>query len=126
MSNQAKEATYLQRILPAEAFVAMKTGERLNSQMNPLMPLEIVVPVEALRTYVALKGSVVRLRWGMAHEVWHAALMRGVRCVSTVEPCHHACVDSANQSQLSVRVVDVGEDGCRGEVRPVRALISMR
>lgn len=94
--RRKKGLTYLQRIFPTEALIAVQTRERLHSQMDPLMPLEIVIPVEALRALIAFEGAVVCL-WGrMSEEMGHASLMRGVCCVSTVETCHHAWVHAAD------------------------------
>ena len=52
-------STNLERILSREALVAVATWKWLDSQMYPLMSLQIVIAVEALRTLVASEGSVV-------------------------------------------------------------------
>jgi hypothetical protein len=67
----------------------MITRKRLHSQMNPLVPLQVVIPVEALRTLIALERPVVGaglLVRRVAQEVRHA------RCVAAVEARHHARV----------------------------------
>ena len=100
--------TYLERILSREALVAVVAGEGLDSKMDPLVSLQIVVAVEALRALVTLERSVVGGRLlvrRMSHKVRH-----GCR-VPTVEARHHARVDT-DQRQPTVGVLNVGEDGC--------------
>jgi hypothetical protein len=83
-------------------------GERLNSKMDPLVALQIVIAVEALRALVALERPVIGSRLlvrRMPHKVRH-----GCR-VPTVEARHHPRVNT-NQSQPTVRVLNVGEDRC--------------
>ncbi len=57
------DTTYLEGILSREALVAMTTREWLDSQMNSLVSLQVVVPVEALGALVASEGSVVLRVW---------------------------------------------------------------
>jgi len=54
------QSTYLECVFSREALVTMCAGEGLNCQMNSLMTLEIMIPVEALWALVALERSVVR------------------------------------------------------------------
>ena len=80
---------YLESILSREALVAVVAGERLDSKMNPLVALQIVVAVEALRALIAFERPIIRARLlvgRMAEEVRHS------RCVSTVEARHHSWV----------------------------------
>jgi len=60
----------------------MPAGERLYCQVDPFMPLEIVVAIERLRALVTFKWPVVLLRWGRGDEVllsWlRGRLWRGV------------------------------------------------
>lgn len=60
---------HLQRILPREALLAVPARERLHRQMDPLMSLQIMIPVEALRTLIALERPIVLLLRlaGVAH-----------------------------------------------------------
>jgi hypothetical protein len=78
-------------------------GERLDSQMYPLVSLQVVVSVEALRTLVTFKWSIVcrglLVGW-MAKEVRHG------RCVAAVETRHHPRMD-AYQRELTIGVLDV-------------------
>ncbi len=46
---------HLQSVLAREALVAVAARERLHRQMYPLVPLQVVIPVEALRALVALE-----------------------------------------------------------------------
>lgn len=48
---------YLQCVFPREALVTVVAWERLDGEMDSLMPFQVVVPVEALRTLVALEWS---------------------------------------------------------------------
>lgn len=87
----------------------MVAGERLDCQVDPLMSLQIVVSVEALRALVAFEWSVGRswlLVMVVTHEVGHLS------CMSTVEARHHPRM-YADQGKPTVRVLDVGEYWCR-------------
>lgn len=88
--NQTGE-TYLERILTREALVAVAAREWLDCQMNSLMPLQIVISVEALRALVASEWPVVlRIwRWVTVHVVHR-------RSVPTVVPAHHPMRDTAH------------------------------
>jgi len=102
------DKTYLERILPREAFVAVIARERLDSKMDPLVPLQIVIPVEALGALIALERSVVGsglLVLRVAHEMRHSC------GVTAVESWHHRGMAS-NKCQSTVGVLNVGEDRC--------------
>lgn len=58
--TRSQTITYLKSILAREALVTVRAGERLHSQMNSFMALEIVIAVETLGTLVAFKRSVRR------------------------------------------------------------------
>ena len=95
--------TYLQRILSREALVAVGARERLDCQVDPLVSLQIVVAVEALRALIALEWPVGRGRLlvrVVSHEVWHLS------CVPTVESRHHARVHT-DQCKSTVWVLDI-------------------
>jgi hypothetical protein len=81
--------------------------------MYPLMSLQVVISVEALRTLVALERAVVGGRLLVlrvsVHEVWHGC------SVSAVEAWHHGGV-AADERELAVRVLHVREYGCLGGV----------
>ena len=97
---------YLERVLAREALITVTTRERLDGKMYPLMPLQIVIAVEALRTLVAPEWAIilwVRLWWVAIHLVH-------LGCVATVVATHHAVLHAADQSKLSIRVADVGQD----------------
>ena len=66
----------------------MSTGERLHSQVNALVALQVVVTVEALWTLIAFERTVILWRLGLrlclvVHLV-HGCSM------ATVETLHHA------------------------------------
>lgn len=100
--------SYLQCILAGEALVTVTTGEWLDRQMNALVPLEIVVAVEALRALIAFERSVVLRVWLSLGMV--SIHMLHMRCVATVVCRHHRRRHATNQSKLAVRVADVGQD----------------
>jgi hypothetical protein len=56
------EKTHLERVFPREALITMSTREWLHRQVNSLMALEIMIPVEALRALVTLERPIV-MRW---------------------------------------------------------------
>lgn len=99
---------YLKCVLPREALIAVVAREGLDSQMDPLVSLQVVVSIEALWTLVTLEWPVVGgrllMRW-VSKEV-------GYCCgVAAVEAWHHARVHT-NQRKLTVRVLDIGKDRC--------------
>ena len=84
----------------------MITGERLDSQMYPLVSLQVMVPVETLWALVALERSVVRRRLLVG---WVTKKVRHCRGVTAVEARHHSRM-CAYQCKLTVRVLHVGEN----------------
>ena len=56
--KKKERKTYLQSVLPAEALFAVAAWERLDSKVDPLVPLQVVVSVETLRALIALEGTV--------------------------------------------------------------------
>ena len=75
--------TDLEGIFSRETLITMGAGERLHSQMDPLVSFQVVIPVEALGALITLEWPVVRsllLVGRVAEEMRHA------RCVSAVEP----------------------------------------
>lgn len=97
----------LECIFSGEALVAVGAGKGLDGQMDPLVALEIVVAVEALGALITLERPIVGcllLLVGMSQEMGN----RGR--VATVEALHHSRVDPANECQLPVGIVDVGEN----------------
>lgn len=98
--------TNLQRVLARETLIAVPARERLDRQMDPLMPLEVMVAVEALRTLIAAERAVVlraRLRRVVSVQLLH------VRGVPAVEASGHHAVVHADHLEVAVGVVDVGE-----------------
>ena len=122
---------YLERIFPAEALVAVATRERLDRQVDPLVPLQIVVSVEALRALIAFERPVNRLltRLRPVH-VLHVSSVAGVENRSSVvayghvlawrvHARHHRDVHAMGRvlrsCELLNRLVDGGDAGvgCR-------------
>lgn len=62
----------------------MSAGERLDSQMYPLVPFQVMISIEALRTLITLERAVVRdlLLMRMAEEM----SVRHTCCMPAVEP----------------------------------------
>ena len=85
----------------------MTAGEWLDCEMYSLVPLEIVVAVEALWALVALEWTVVGWAWlGMA-----VSIHLHVSCSTTVVSSDHAVVHAAKKSEMIVGVVYVCQDG---------------
>lgn len=88
----------------------MGARERLYSQMNPFVALEIVISVETLRTLVACEGSV---------RGWGRDAMRWVTAVQVLRVGDLTAVESRQQTRLhpthhghrGTRAVDVAHDG---------------
>lgn len=68
----------LQCILARETLVAMRAREWLHRQVNPLMPFQVMVPVEALRALVTFKWPIVS----------GSGCMSGVRRVAPIDLLH--------------------------------------
>lgn len=101
--HEGNTQTYLQCILAREALVAVVARERLDSKMDPLVSLQIMISVETLWALVAFEWPVIccgLLMLGMSHEVWHS------RCVSAIEAGHHARVHTY-QCKLPIGVLDI-------------------
>jgi len=93
----------LERILSRETLVAVIARERLDCQMDPLMTLQVVIPIEALWALITLERSIVRsglLMLRVPHEMRHG------RTMSTVKAGHHRMMDS-NKRKLAIRVLDI-------------------
>ena len=118
------DSTNLEGVLAREALVAMTAWERLDSQVNSLVSLQIMIPVEALWALIASKGSVVLgilLLWVVAVYLMHLGC-----CMATVEAWHDAVWHAAsNQRELSIRVGNVGKHWLvhRVAVRPVLGVL---
>lgn len=78
----------------------MPARKRLHRQVNPLMPLQIMIAIEALRALVALERPVVLRRLLPVHVP--AQLVRWVLQLH---------VAAADERHLRAGVVDVGHDG---------------
>ena len=91
----------------------MSAREGLDGQMNPLMPLQIMIPVETLRALITLERSIrgrgsKAMRWWMAtiemlcvgnmatikarQKPWRHAPHNGHRAVRAMNICHHGAV----------------------------------
>lgn len=95
----------------------MRTGKRLDGQMNPLMPLQIVIPIEALRTLIALEGTIVC--WSRTGS-WmrRDRRARGIHVLQTSDlAAVQARQDARGRGQVSdhghlaAGIVEIGEDG---------------
>lgn len=124
LSTTLNKDVPLQRIFARETLVAVTARERLDRQVDPLMTLQVMVPVEALRALIALERAIVRWclvssRMCLAVDVAHTRRVPAVR-----ESGHHAAVVHAtDQRELAVRVVDVRKDGSGERIALVRPLV---
>jgi hypothetical protein len=106
--------TYLQCVLAREALVTVGARERLHGQVNPLVALQVMIPVEAL-------GALITLEWSIGSWTRHTMVgyrvssveMLGVGDVSTIETRQNARLHSAHHRHGTIRAVDVGHDGTR-------------
>lgn len=84
----------------------MATRKGLDRQMDPLVPFEIVIPVEALRTLITFERTII-LRRLLMSTVVH---LLHVRRVPTIKPKWHLRRPrSTYQLDLAARVPDVGK-----------------
>lgn len=105
--SQSTGRTYLQRVLAREALIAVRAGERFHGQMNPLMTLEIVVAVEALRTLVAFEWPVGSRHWYTM--VWWVGPIE-MLCTShmtAVEPRQKPCLYATHHRHRAIGAVHV-------------------
>lgn len=102
--------TYLQRVFSGETLVAVATRERLDGKMDPLMPLQVVVSIEALWALVAAEWPIILLDLGLRVTV-HLLLHLCRRVTAVKAAGDHAVRHAANHLQLAARVVDVGQYG---------------
>lgn len=110
---------YLERIFAGEALVAMAAREWLDGQVNSLVTLQIVIPVEALWALIATERSVV---WWVGLLRMMSVHLRVLR--SAVEVGHHAVLHAvSNERHLSARVVHIREDGHLIAIRPVLRIL---
>lgn len=104
---ESDQGTNLQGVLAREALLAVAARERLDSQVDALVALQIVVAVETLSALVALEGAVVLL-----------LLVLLLLVPVHVLPAHLVRVlhaHAANERHLIARVMHVGHDGaCHG------------
>lgn len=117
--------THLQSVLPGEALLAKCARERLHREVNPLMPLQVVIPVEALRALVALERAVLLrvLRSVGVH-------CQGMRPLLTVRRRETQPVDAPHHGQGGPGMVHVRQDRVPRQViasivRRVRSLVAV-
>ena len=88
----------------------MRAGKRLHSKVNSLVPLQIVIPVEALRTLIAFEGPVIRYRLMMLL-LWVAVVhVLSICSVPTVELWHHPLLHVADHRHLVARTMYIRHD----------------
>ena len=78
---------YLQSVLSGEALVATWTGERFYGEMDPLVPLQIMITIKTLRTLIAFEWSILIVDDHSAaartHYPWRSCITLtecGIRC----------------------------------------------
>ena len=78
--------------------------------MDPFVPFQVMVPVEALRALIALEWTFGQ--WCLLLSIY----LRHRRGMATVEVRHspiHIVRYTSNQRHLSVGAMDIGHDGTR-------------
>lgn len=88
--------TYLEGILAGEALTAVVAGEGLDSQVNALMTLQVVIAAERLDALIALEGA---LRLGRSGSV----AVDHLTAIALVVVAH-----AGNHGHLAARLVHVG------------------
>lgn len=85
----------------------MATGIWFHGKMDPLVPLEVVVAVEALDALIALEGPII-WRLLLLRVVVHATIdLLNAGCVTAVETSHHAAVQATYKGELTAGVLYV-------------------
>lgn len=106
--------TYLQCILAREALVTVCARERLHGQVNSLMTLQIMIPVEALGALITLERSVGGWTRHTMVGCWVRSIeMLRVGDVSTIESRQNARLHSSHHRHGTIRAVDIGHDRAR-------------
>jgi len=102
----------LQCVLAGKALITMSAREGLDSQMNPLMTLQVMIAVEALGALVAFERSVCGGpgKAGVGHWVRSVQMLRAGD-VSTVETGKDARLHASHHRHGTIRAVDVGHSG---------------
>lgn len=89
----------------------MRTGKWLHSKVNPLVSLQIVIPIEALRALIAFEGPIIGYRLMMLLLLIVVVHVLGIRSVPTVELWHHALLHVADHRHLVARIMYIRHDG---------------
>jgi len=95
---------YLQSILSRKALLAVPAWEWLDSKVYPLMALEIMIPVETLRTLIAFERTIVR--YGLLLIAVHLQMSS----VAAVEGRHHAS-HAVNELHVAAWAVEIRHYG---------------
>ena len=99
-------SAHLECVLPGKALFAVTAGEGLNREMYPLMPFQIVISVETLRTLIAFERTLIVIRLLLVPiQLLH---MRGM---STIESRHHTAREASYECQLTSWAMHIGH--CR-------------
>ncbi len=102
-------SSYFQGIFPTEALVAVVAGKWLHGQMDPLVPLEVVIPVEGLGARVALERALLLLGLVVVTvPLWYVVV--SMRTGPVVAWHAHAC-DSADEPHRPTWVPNIRHDG---------------
>lgn len=113
--HEAREhrITHLECIFAREALVTVIAREGLDGQMNPLVALQIMVAIEALRTLITLEWSIVS--WGLLRCVGPRLAIHWWICLITAVVCHrkHCIVHVSHHRHLCTGTVDVRHDWSR-------------
>ena len=91
----------------------MSAWEWLHSKVNPLVSLQIVISVKALRALIAFERSIIRYRLMMLLLLLLIVVVQvlGIRSVPTVELWHHSLLHVADHRHLVARTMDIRHNG---------------
>lgn len=106
--------THLERVFPRKALVAVIARERFDGKMDPLVSLQIMISIEALRTLITFERPI--MRWCLLRRIRPLLAVHTLRIggVATVEPHgQHTSLHVAHHGHLCPRTVNVGHDRTR-------------
>jgi len=98
----------LERVFPRKSLFAIITSKGLDSQVYPLMPLQVMIPVECLLAFIAFEWPLRLRRWTarMVDVEGMRVVRRQARMMAVVRKPRHA----ADHGQGSTRMVHIAQN----------------
>lgn len=76
----------LECVFTREALVAVVAGERFHRKVDPLVSLQVMVTIEALRALITFEWSIMRRRLLWRVRPWVAVHRMRVGSIAAIEP----------------------------------------